>query len=684
MTEMKASANHEHFGDWIQQSYGNGGHFTMACPDQKFPLDWTGQRCDFKKRHSLNQILAHVQSGKPTGVIPSTLRLLCVDFDFPADLPEADWPTADALLAELKRRDIKHFIEPSRTPGRLHIWVFVDQSFTKPRFGKVTLAGVEYEVRYDGGHTIIWHPDDFIRGGKQPTGKGYLDNPTFNAIFHIAANTKDGTANQGGGKSEVYETGNEYVVRDELIQALLANSRDQSLIVENGEWLKVENPCDMSDNMTCRLSFNKSTGAAMDFKSELRYSPIELAKALSLTVHKRKGRPKAEAPEGQIEVVGKNLKGLRAALSHLNISIRLNIRASAIEYRRDDKDWQSFDEASRHALREAIADRFCYQRSDSKYSDLRFGSDSFTNTLWAHVHEHRVDPFIEYLETLPEWDKQQRLDDLLIDMMGAAEDDLTYWGARFLFIGQIQRAYDPGCQLDEALVLVGRPRLGKSSIVEKSVPWESLHSDSLDLSARYERRIEATLGTSIVEIAEMSGAKKGRPGDIVDYISTRTDKMRLAFRHDPERIPRRFIIVGTTNNRDDIPNHPGALRRFIPVEVHAELDQDALVAIRDQLFAEALWMYKQGIRANMPRNLWGKADARADAFRNRDEVEEILMEVLDDNVKYTWHNIRSLDDRLSALRVGQKRLTQSLRMQGWENRKETYHGIRAMFWSKKS
>ena len=675
------------FIDWVRQAHDRGAQITMACPDSKSPLNWLGKSVGFEEKQALNHIESHFNKGLPLGAKPSSLRLLCIDFDFPRNLDKADWPSSEALLNELAERKIKHFIEPSQTPGRKHIWVFTAADFAKPKFINVTHQGVKYEALWNQKHVIIWNHEEFIYGAFSPLGEHELTNAEFNAIFHIAANQEDGTANQGGGAGEVdgkavYETGNAYVVQEDLIQALLANCRDQSLIVENGEWIKVENPCDMSDNMTCRLSFNKATGAAMDFKSELRYSPLELAKALGLTIHKRKGRPKNEAPEGQTEVSGKSLKGLREALAHLNLSVRFNIRATQIEYRRGDKDWQTFDRASKSAMREMIADKFCYAGSHSEFRSLRFGRDLFNDTLWAHVHEHRVDPFIEYLESLPKWDGVERLERVLIDLMGAEDDAFSRWGGKYLFLGPIQRGYEPGCQLDEMLVLVGKSRLGKTSIIKFSVPSGEYYTNSLRFSDPVARRIENTLGVTIAEVAEMQGSTKAEATDIIDYVSTTHDKMRLAFREDAERIPRRFVLAGTTNSRDSLPNHPGMARRFVPVEVYAELNIPHYQSCVDLLYAEALHLYKQGERANVPRDMWEDAEDHAEIFRNRDEVEDILLEVLDEDVKYTLHNIRGLDTRLATLNVNQQRLTSSLRMIGWESKRATHHGVRAKYWIK--
>ena len=672
------------FIEWVREAYEKQAQITMACPESKSPLDQLGRKTDFKNKQALVHLEAHFDKGLPLGAVPKSLGLLCIDFDFKKDLPPAEWPSPQALIDELAERRIKHFVEPSRTPGRKHIWVYVSRDFAKPKFINVTHQGVKYEALWNSKHVIIWNHEEFIYGAYHAEGTEYLTNAAFNALFHIAANQEDGTAGtayEGGGAGEVdgkpvYQTGNACVVQDELIQALLANCRDQSLIVENGEWLKVENPCDMSDNMTCRLSFNKDTGAAMDFKSELRYSPIELAKALGLTIHKRKGRPKNEAPEGQIEVSGKTLTGLRECLADMGIQMRYNTRSKQIEYRRGDNPWSSFDKPSKSALREYIAEHYVFQDNRSQYRLLRWGRDLFNDLCYAHVHEYRVDPFIEYLEALPGWDGEERIDTLLIDYMAALDNAVSRWGGRFMFVGAIQRAYEPGCQLDEALVLVGKPGLGKTSIIKHSVPDMVFYTNQLRLNDKPERRIENTLGVAIAEISEMQGSTKSEADDTIDFMSTTHDKTRLAFREDSERMPRLYVIVGTTNKRDSLPNHPGMARRFVPVEVWEELNIDMLVEERDQLWAEALHKYKhENTRANVPRDLYQEAQAKAESHRNRDEIEEILIDMeLNIETNYSLAQIKADSDGKLDKFSG-KRMGRALRAIGWEYKQITVPGL---------
>ena len=373
---MSQTLQNPSFMEWVEHAHNNGAHFTMADPESKSPVDWTGAYVSYSDKQKLGHIRGYFNSGMPLGLIPQSAGLLCLDFDFDKAIPLDKAPKADALLAALDEWKIRYFIEPSRTPGRLHIWVFVDKGFTKPKFTHVEFDGVKYEARWNSAHTIIWNHDEFLYGLLNPRGSERLDIPRFNALFHIAADRP--AYDRARGREDVYESGRQWVYKEELLQALIAFGQDDAgRKKSNGEYLVVENPIDTSENRTNRLSVHRETGAAHDFKLETMYSPVQLAEAVGVAVHRnRGGRPKNEPPENQIVVSGKSLSGLAEALGELDIDVRLNVRGGGPRVQARKKEWQRFDDAAMMRMLETIAGKFCYKRTDSKFADLRFGRTS--------------------------------------------------------------------------------------------------------------------------------------------------------------------------------------------------------------------------------------------------------------------------------------------------------------------
>ena len=104
---------------------------------------------------------------------------------------------------------------------------------------------------------------------------------------------------------------------------------------------------------------------------------------------------------------------------------------------------------------------------------------------------------------LPPWDDKPRIDTLLIDLFDAEDTKLNRWAGRYIPVGAIQRAWDPGCKLDEILVLVGKQGIGKSTLLSRILPEAAYFSDGLNFNGSARERVESLLGYVIVEASEM-------------------------------------------------------------------------------------------------------------------------------------------------------------------------------------
>ena len=223
-----------------------------------------------------------------------------------------------------------------------------------------------------------------------------------------------------------------------------------------------------------------------------------------------------------------------------------------------------------------------------------------------HYREH--DPFLDYLEKLPEWDGVPRLNETLCNMFKAAWSPLVEWASQFIFLGAVQRTYEPGCKLDEIPVLIGPQGIGKSALLREAVPPDipDLHGDGLRWDAPIKEQVEAVLGRLIVEVGEMAGRRRADIEQVKGFITRQDDgHVRLAYARSPESLPRRFILVATTNDESDLPNDPTGNRRFVPIVLRDGVNVEAWMAeVREQLWAEALHLYREGRRANLPRELF--------------------------------------------------------------------------------
>lgn len=208
-------------------------------------------------------------------------------------------------------------------------------------------------------------------------------------------------------------------------------------------------------------------------------------------------------------------------------------------------------------------------------------------------------PVRDYLERLT-WDGTKRVNELLIQYMGAPDEDYVRAVTRKSLVAAVARVFNPGVKFDNVLILVGAQGIGKSTIINKlGKDWYSDSFGSLHNKEAYEQ----IQGVWIMEIGELAGLKKAEVDDIKHFMSKREDKYRVAYGKRVENFPRQCVFFGTTNNRDFLQD-PTGNRRFWPVDLtdanpEKNVFTDLTDNVIDQIWAEAYLLFKKGERLHL-------------------------------------------------------------------------------------
>ena len=224
------------------------------------------------------------------------------------------------------------------------------------------------------------------------------------------------------------------------------------------------------------------------------------------------------------------------------------------------------------------------------------------------------------------------------------------WASRYLVLGPLQRAFKPGCELKEAPVLCGAQRLGKSPLIACLFPESqrgAWFGDTLRFSDKPQQMLESCLGRVLVEYAELAAVQIRDNEGMKAFLSRRIDNgVRLAYARLPVILPRRYAVVFTSNQENPLPNDASGNSRYVPVACTHGADMDALLeAEREQLWAEGLWRYRQGERANLPRALYEAQERATENARSKDNAIEDKLAEFDPGAS------ERLDDLGAALRV---------------------------------
>lgn len=199
-------------------------------------------------------------------------------------------------------------------------------------------------------------------------------------------------------------------------------------------------------------------------------------------------------------------------------------------------------------------------------------------------------PVREYLESLS-WDGIPRLHDWLHRYLGV---ELTPYsaavGSRWMISG-VARIYVPGCKADCCLILEGPQGIKKSTAFRTlAEPWFIDHVPDLGTKDALIQVHSAW----VIELAELDTISRADVSSIKQFISTPIDTFRPPYGHRAADFPRQCIFAGSVNHNTYLRDETGG-RRFWPVACKAPvIDIDALAAVRDQLWAEAVFLFHEG------------------------------------------------------------------------------------------
>lgn len=227
-------------------------------------------------------------------------------------------------------------------------------------------------------------------------------------------------------------------------------------------------------------------------------------------------------------------------------------------------------------------------------------------------------PVREYLNGL-QWDGVARAEQLFQTYFNAPDDSYHRSVSRLVLIAAVTRIFEPGHKFDFATILEGLQGKRKSTFIEVlGRHWFAELSGDFDDD---KQMIELMQGAWIMEIPELTGFSRADVRAIKAFISRKRDRARLAYARRAGEFPRQCIFIGSTNDREYLKDDTGG-RRFWPVEcrlgIDEEIDTDGLEANVDQLWAEAVAMYR-AMRVTKPYGTLPlyltDADARATAAR---------------------------------------------------------------------
>lgn len=306
---------------------------------------------------------------------------------------------------------------------------------------------------------------------------------------------------------------------------------------------------------------------------------------------------------------------------------------------------------------------------------VEFSRNVVDEGLLYICENNSYDPLKDYLLAL-KWDGIDRIQSLLrvLDITPRKNKLYPIFITKFL-LGAVNRALNPGCKFDTILILVGKQGYRKSTFFRKLCPREEWFSDQIQGISKPDD-FSLLQGKWIIEFGELYAIAKSRQEMIKRYLSRQEDEYRRPYGHNVKIFPRRCVYGGTTNSFDFLDDETGDRRNWV-IEINKPIDTDKLVEIREQLWAQFVYIYHTHNDYLLKTEDEIERHKLNQHFTSYDDIEEDVMKIINNKVGFRslWiiHELGLKDDMITM-----KRVNKILVKYGY--RQQPRHGVSGKRW----
>lgn len=253
---------------------------------------------------------------------------------------------------------------------------------------------------------------------------------------------------------------------------------------------------------------------------------------------------------------------------------------------------------------------------------IKTNLSSLRNLLYSDFCE-LYNPFEDYFFNLPSYDEKTDYITELANTITTTKQDLWQQCFKKWLVAMV------GCVLDDkvinhtVIVFSGKQGLGKTTWVEKLVPKqlkEYLFSGTINPNNK--DTLVQLAECMLINLDELENLNRSEIGSLKEIITKTQIRMRKAYGHNNETMPRRASFAGSVNTAQFLNDSTGS-RRFLCFELE-EIQYQHEVDI-NMAFSQALYLFKTGFRFWFDQEEIKSITESNEQYQLRSPEEELLL-----------------------------------------------------------
>jgi predicted P-loop ATPase len=321
---------------------------------------------------------------------------------------------------------------------------------------------------------------------------------------------------------------------------------------------------------------------------------------------------------------------------------------------------------------------------DEIYLELQLGlghplkpKDDVQAMILRTAKENSYHPVRDYLERLPEGDT--RIFEGLGKLLLGTDDPMHDTYLSKMMISAVARAMQPGCKVDETLILKGEQGIKKSTFFENLFGIDFFMDSKVDIADKDSlMKLHRCWSAEFGEIEQVT-TKKG-VSELKAFLTVKKDMFRRPYERETKAEARGFILVGSSN-RDDFLRDESGNRRFWIIQA-VKSDAELVLEMRDRLWAAALTAYREGWQWWLTDSEVKINDENNKAYLNQDEWTYTLLKWVAGKTELNIRDFLVSEQGLGMeesriTRVESLRVAAILKINGWTN-KTVWEGDKAI------